>query len=578
MVNNKRDFALRQRFCSLKSDTDLVDCINYILRSYLHCQSASISLSDIRDYSNLNNDGRYVVFRIPKKKMGETRTISAPNERLKIILRALNLLLSNCYFPPRFVTGFVYSSSVVDNARFHVGKRFLLNIDLKSFFDTIPCEMVIRKLMLPPFSFSQQVATTIVTLSCVKASENSKPVLAQGSPISPILSNIYCETLDDDLYALSVQHNVTYSRYADDISFSADENIFSVESQFFQSLVWSIQANSLTINNDKVRLQDNHHRQTVTGLTVNVKVNVTRQYVKDIRNLLYIWKRYGAKSAYRSFSSYYGKKHPRIGNKITPNFIDYLKGKINYLGLVKGKDNTTYIHFISLFNDLCVTRQLEPFRGDSYRCVGRFEKKRQKLNLTIDAPRTNKYGKQYFAIDYPVPGGEILISPKLYRFVEIRSASIPAILRKDCSIHQIYSKDGVKWILSENMNANISEDVTRALNTEREARIKEAESKSSRTGEGFVRLNNRLPLYEESHYSYLTEGSHTFDSDFGFITLKKYYYSNSLENAKLAIITYFKEECHISPDLSTFSDESLFDGVSYGHNDDSMHKVRIIRL
>ena len=128
------------------------------------------------------------------------------------------------------------------------------------------------------------------------------------------------------------------------------------------------------------------------------------------------------------------------------------------------------------------------------------------------------------------------------------------------------------------MNANISEDVTRALNAEREARIKEAESKSARADEGFVRSKDRLSSSEESHYSYLTEGSHTFDSDFGFITLKKYYYSNSLENAKLAMLAFFKEECHISPNLSKFSDESLFGGLRYGHNDDSMHEVRIISL
>ena len=471
MINNKRDFALRQKASSIKTISDLVDCINFILRSYLRYHSVAISLSDIRNYSNLDDPGRYDVFHIPKKKKGEIRTISAPKGNLMTILRALNLLLSNCYLPPRFVTGFVYSSSVVDNARFHVGKGFVLNIDMKNFFDSIPYDMVIRRLTLPPFSFPMQVATAIANMSFLKSPENDRLVLAQGSPISPVLSNIYCESLDNDLYALSLQHNVIYSRYADDITFSSDYNVFTSDSQFYKSMEWSIQANGLKVNESKVRLQDMHHRQSVTGLTVNVKVNVTRKYIKDLRNLLYIWKRYGTKSAYQRFGIYYTKRYPQIGNKIIPNFVDYLRGKINYLGLVKGKDNHTFIHFISLFNELCSTKELKPFRVKSYRRVELFEKKRQKLNLTIDLPRINKYGRQYYAIDYPVPGGEILVSPKLYRFVELRTNAIQTILRNDCSIHQIYNKDGVKWILSENIKANISADVTRALNAEREDRI-----------------------------------------------------------------------------------------------------------
>ncbi len=332
------------------------------------------------------------------------------------------------------------------------------------------------------------------------------------------------------------------------------------------------------MNTNKVRLQDEYHRQSVTGLIVNVKVNVSRKYIKDIRNLLYIWKRYGAKSAYRSFGKYYSKHYPRIGNKTIPNFIDYLRGKIEYLGLVKGKNNRTYTLYKSVFDSLLLSKNLESFRGDSYKSVSRFEKNRQKMNLTIDSPRINKYGKRYYAIDYPVPGGEILISPKLYKFVELRSSSIPEILRKDCSIHKIYSRDGIKWLLSENSKASIQNDVADALNAEREARIRDLEKKSAPGNEGFVRSEKRLSESEERQYLYLTEGCHTFDSDYGFISLYKYYYCKTLEQAKSAMVTYFKEECHISANLSKFSNESLLGGLHYGHNDDSTHECRIIRL
>lgn len=577
MVENKRDYTLRQRASTIKTDADLVDSINDILHSFFHYQSTSFSLRDLREFSDLADAGRYEIFTIPKKN-GETRTISAPKEQLKILLRALNRLLSNCYLPPGFVTGFVYSKSVVDNARIHVAKRYVLNVDLKDFFDSIPREKLIQKLTLPPFSFPLNVATTIVNLSYLRSSKFDRFVLAQGSPLSPTLSNIYCSALDSDLFALSSQYGVSFSRYADDLSFSSDENLFTPGSHFFSALIWSIQANGFVLNKDKVRLQDHHHRQSVTGLTVNKKVNVPRKYIKDIRNLLYVWERYGAESAYRCFHSFHDNRYPSSGTKPIPFFVDYLRGKIDYLGLVKGKDNPTYIKFKVLFEKLQCSKPFHPFRGESYRSISRFEKRRNELDMNNYSPLINKYGKRYYAIQYPVPGGEIIFSPKLYQYLELPSPSIPVVLRENCSVHEIYGKDGIKWIISENSRASIKNDVTKALNKEREKRISD-HFPMEQTQTGIIWSEERLTKVEESKYSYLVEGSHTFDSDFGFTTRYKYFYCTNIEDARRALATFFCEERNIPIEKTLqISDESFFGGLRAGRYDDNYCECRIIRL
>lgn len=574
MIDGKSSYLLKERVGTIKTDTDLVQCINFILRSHLLCKSVSISISDLREYSNLNNEDRYSVFGIPKKKKGELRTISAPVDRLKLILKALNLLLSSCYRPPRFVTGFVYSTSVVDNARFHVGKEYVLNIDLKNFFDTIPPDSIVCRLMRTPFSFPHSIAETIVMLSCLYSSEYNRPVLAQGSPLSPVLSNIFCEALDTDLYSLSLQNNATFSRYADDITFSSNEAIIAPGTPFFNSVVNSIQTNGLLLNKDKVRLQNNHYRQSVTGLVVNEKVNVSRAYIKDIRNLLYIWNRYGSQSAYLGFSKHYQKCFPQVGRKTIPNFVEYLRGKINYLGLVKGKDDPIFIRFKTQFDSLVISKGFKAFCMETYRTVARFEKGRWPLVFKFDVPRTNKYGKQYYAIDYPVPGGEILVSPKIAKYVEIKSPSIPNILRDDCSIHRVYSNDGVKWILSERRQSNIMGDIAEALKAERESRIEEMNAND----EGFIRTDERLSPSDEAQFAYLVEGENSFWGDYGFMTIYKYFYCDSLDKAKRAMAAYFKETAKKNLNLSGLSDDACFGGIEYRPCDDYSWSCRVIRL
>ena len=279
--------------------------------------------------------------------------ISAPVDRLKDILRSVNHLISFQYHPQAYVTGFVNGASVVTNASMHVCQPFIYNVDLKHFFDSIYAEMVIDRLRRPPYNYSLEVAEVIAKMSSIKDPNTGRIHLAQGAPSSPIISNIICESLDRDLFALGNQFGVKYSRYADDITFSSSRNIYRYNGEFYRSLNKIIENHSFEINHDKVRIRGRQQRQEVTGLIVNQKVNVSRAFIKDIRNLLYIWEKYGAQHAYwRFYSKCMKSKDFNLKNKYVPFFVDSLRGKLNYLALVKGINDPTYIKlnqkFISL--------------------------------------------------------------------------------------------------------------------------------------------------------------------------------------------------------------------------------------
>ncbi len=166
---------------------------------------------------------------------------------LKSFLTYTNRLLQAFYEAPDYVTGFVPGKSVVDNAERHIGRNYVFNIDLQDFFPSISKSRVWATLKRSPFNFNDTVANAIAGLCCTEMDINgeTKRVLPQGSPCSPILTNIVCRIMDIRLHKLARQYKLRYSRYADDITFSGNRNIFHKESAFRKRLAEIISEQNL---------------------------------------------------------------------------------------------------------------------------------------------------------------------------------------------------------------------------------------------------------------------------------------------------------------------------------------------
>ena len=337
--------------CVIASIGELVTSINNTIENVLQIPNVKITLEDIRYYSDINNNDRYKILLIPKKHKREFRTVFSPQGKLSIILKAINEILNTLYIPEKYVSGFVRHRSIVDNAYLHIGQEFLLNVDLKDFFDSIKYDRIVENLTRQPYNFTSSVAHAITLLTCVASPKDKTISLAQGSPIAPIISNIVFEQIDRNIYNYCCTRYVKYSRYADDLTFSCNRDILYKEGTFFQSITNILTSNHFFLNNEKSRLRNRSQRQEVTGILVNVKPNVSREYIKEIRDLLFIWKKYGIADAYRSFYKHH-KIQLRIQKKDTPYLINFLRGKINYLGLVRGYSDSYYTRFTQLFNSL----------------------------------------------------------------------------------------------------------------------------------------------------------------------------------------------------------------------------------
>jgi RNA-directed DNA polymerase len=188
------------------------------------------------------------------------------------------------------------------------------------------------------------VATLLAQLCC------HRNQLPQGAPSSPIITNYICRALDAQLARLAQAERCHYTRYADDLCFSTDRKTFpstlasvsSGRSEPGQALLTIINDNGFNVNAVKTRLIQQTRRQRVTGLVVNERVNVTNDYVRSLRMLLYIWRQYGEKDAQQAMARFENSRN-RPPAMPPLDFKRAIRGRVQYVGSVKGWSNQVYV-------------------------------------------------------------------------------------------------------------------------------------------------------------------------------------------------------------------------------------------
>ena len=262
-------------------------------------ESIGITLNELRflTYQRATSKvSHYQHFHIAKKT-GGFREISAPMPRLK---RAQYWVLDNilCHIPLHEAAhGFVAERSILTNAKPHVGQAVVVNLDLQNFFPTISYRRV--KGLFHKMGYDESIAT-VLALLCSEADtqkmeldgeqwfvQQGEQHLPQGAPTSPTISNIICRSLDVRLQGLARKHGFSYTRYADDMTFSGDKTA----RESLRKLLWGVQAivseEGFILHPDKTRIMNKGQQQEVTGIVVNDHPSIDRKTLRRFRALLH---------------------------------------------------------------------------------------------------------------------------------------------------------------------------------------------------------------------------------------------------------------------------------------------------
>ena len=293
----------------------------------------------------------YYYYLIPKKS-GGMRRIIVPNDELKSVQRWINKQILQAISPLECVTGFVRGRSIVNNAKKHENKKYILNVDVENFFESITIDRVER--LFYAMGYTHEVALFIADLCTTTINERyvrwklgeeyakcfeslmhkDKPFLVQGAPTSPAIANLICHRMDKKLMAYAERHGINYSRYADDITFSSDDMAILPKVGYIKRLMAE---EHFVLNARKTKLLKEGMRQEVTGLLINERVRVPHIYKKDIYRHLHFCLKYGGLSHFNHVKSSFNMSR------------DWLLGRIFFVNAVEPEEAKKMLY---LFNQV----------------------------------------------------------------------------------------------------------------------------------------------------------------------------------------------------------------------------------
>ena len=269
-----------------------------------------------------------------RKQSGGLRVLHAPLSQMKHAQQRIQRrILAHLPVSP-YATAYVRGKNLADNAAPHVGHKYLLKMDITDFFGSITYLQVISA-AFPSTLYPPQIGAMLTGLCCYKE------VLPQGAPTSPTLSNIVMRHFDDSIGGWCKQHGIAYTRYCDDLTFSADVPLYHV----YVKVKDRLEKMGFTVNERKTHFVTAASRQTVTGLTVNEKVSIPADYKRELRQELHYAIKFGlADSIRRGYKPFWTMaKNPDVRR-----YYQHLMGKLNYVLQVEPQNHW----FIQARNDL----------------------------------------------------------------------------------------------------------------------------------------------------------------------------------------------------------------------------------
>lgn len=303
---------------------------------------------------------------IKKKKSGK-RTLMIPCKKLKdaqrYILSKYDSLLENNKFLSKQYAYMKHKNSVI-YAKKHIGKKYIIKLDVENYFDKITFPRVLGVLKK---NMNYDDAVLISQLACYRNNQGKHISIAQGSPLSPMISNLVSSSIEkyfDKFFSKYI--DVEYTRYADDITISTDNrDIFDGIYLNYEKIANGMEKIGFTLNHKKTRFISKG-KKLVGGIKINIKPNLDRKYVdKIVLNLHYANKDFELTK--NRYIEIYGNKKKAKNDDLF--FRNSLIGKINYLCLVKGANDNKVKKIKQMFNTIKEFDYIFDLRSDIEKSV-----------------------------------------------------------------------------------------------------------------------------------------------------------------------------------------------------------------
>lgn len=278
----------------------------------------------------------YYTFEV-RKSNGKMRIIEAPENNLKDIQKQLNFYLQCVYWNIKSPVSFGYviaakdiktRRNILQNAKSHLGNKFMLKVDFKDFFHQIKSAKILNLLQNPPFRFNKKAANILTRIFTYKKR------LPMGAPSSPALSNLALIGFDNELYNWAKTKNIVFTRFVDDLSFSSNKVIISnVE---LGEITHICKKYNLELNPFKTKFINEFDLKEVTGLMLNETVDISNEFYEELDNDMDRIRKVAETNIIID-------KHNH--DSLLRDFKKEIEGKINFIGMIEGYDSEIFFKY-----------------------------------------------------------------------------------------------------------------------------------------------------------------------------------------------------------------------------------------
>ena len=278
----------------------------------------------------------YYTFEL-RKASGGLRLIEAPEEGLKELQRQFNFYLQSVYYgiQSEAAYGFIIrvrdrlpTKNILENARCHLGAKYMLNVDFKAFFHQIQSWRIRALLQHSPFQFNAKTANILARLF------TRKQRLPMGAPTSPVLSNFILLDLDTALLDWARQNNIRYTRFVDDLTFSSQTEVINQETMAAIDRI--CRQHRFQLNPAKCQYYEAKDLKKVTGLVLKERVEIDTTFFLELNQNLIRLKHLIETSLLL---------HQHLRTPLTQNLKKVIDGQINFIGQIEGYGSQRFHHY-----------------------------------------------------------------------------------------------------------------------------------------------------------------------------------------------------------------------------------------
>ena len=259
---------------------------------------------------------------IPKKKGGR-RKLLVPDYLLHTMQKNILRIILSEEKVSKYAKAYCPGRRIRDNAFAHVGAETILELDIKDFFENITYIMVYQCVFSGEY-YPPAVRTLLTQLCCYR------DYLPQGAPTSPMISNLVMFSFDQYMGKWCEEREICYTRYCDDMTFSGKFDVREVK----QKVRSYLQVLGFELNLKKTKVLKQYNRQSVTGIVVNEKAQVSKTYRRDVRQAVYYCGKYGVQEHLQRTGAQMWLQ------KGEERYLQHLMGKVNYILQVNPEDCT----------------------------------------------------------------------------------------------------------------------------------------------------------------------------------------------------------------------------------------------